>query len=1591
MEYSIHTSINKCSSFLKELLNMNALNLKITGDTKKKGRKREAKEDLSPFYNQHESCRDVLDSLSAASSMESQISTIKSIIVSSIESGNANEVSNVITLSLDLILQLNVKSPLRAAILRHFLTSLKKLVSDFSIEIAPTAKLQVIEALHSNVRCLISIFQKAACEPSSELQQLVLALLKDEQLPLDTRSNCGILYVSYCKALSSDFEGKQIIDNSCAPDDFQSLLCMCGGLLNTLSGEDLAKTVLLHREESSILNYLLYKIILVEESNPADCTLVLSASRCVLLVTKSVVATPHLLTKDMLSTILNFVWIHLEHYMDAVRHLATSSLFNVVLAGEKLEDKFVFDMILNEVSLMASDRRSKHAAISALIGNLPIQNLLMKCPGLIEALLDSAKTSPAVNHAIGSYEALMAQHFKEKTNMEEWYDWWVNPLISALGDRPNAAFDHILGAIVKLDPSVILYIARLQSSDPDRLTSIFLICLRIGRKLGVLKDDDDSNKWKGVIDYDWLAKHVYHLNGDVRIACFALITETQKLSEEFCSRELDIVKLFLKYNINNHCAAERQKTMAYCKKKLLAEVPLEVLRFNVPEYVSWYIESSARLAASIRPVDSQSAAYYISLLASFPSAGNLLLSLYPDVVRIQTETDVSKIPDIARYVCVAVILDKLKNELETAQQSLLKAASSGPLYGQLFVLRHILKDADFDLLVNSEEWKTIIEELITVAYECNHVVASVVNSSSPEGHLPMDFDYDIKALGHKEDVPKVTSQMLLLCSWRTVKEVSLLLGELSESVPISICGDPGLITEERVLEIGEHLSGLLAETKHRGAFEQAYVGFCKLASRLWRYPKGNLHELPGRWLDETLEEISSNQNLTATRRSAGIPFRIQGLVCTELEVGGGKCFHRGIKTLMKLANDPTNSVETKCHALNILRALYRHTLLGEMVSPYVAEGLSIAIQGFNASTWAERNSSTLLLSALMTRVFGVPRSRSENLCWKNKMTGRIFFQRYPSLFGVLLNHLETASQKSLYPATYPALLILGRLYPSSLEGTDSNLQLNKYIPLVFKCSGSNILKTRTLAASAMVALITPNLFVSHIEEVFNALAGSLSENFTHGLLLQILKLFRASSDLPGDVMESVMDNLGIWLAHVIQALKSPKRSCITKTACVSILLHWITHYFKNVPNDCIRNIKDSLTNHISSNDSDFPSQFGKGVFLLYSATLLLTINYYRQKLSDMIKCIIMLLKHSTYDVRNVTLDFLRCVLQDSKCFSLKVDDASNIEFQSSNFKEKLRDLIVKSDEIAQTVMSSLDQNYHHEDAVALLSVIPYLPKVFVLLKSKSGSTIQYFGELCEDRPDSLGCLAFECISSSMSHAGVNYELESSETDRLCRLIDSYSLPDCENSCRSCVAAFLTKHFDFLVDIGSPRNNLTIWTSTLRLLNDDDCDIRETLAGAFSVNTVPVVAVEKFIEKLIESSSVDDVIKGCLLLQWSTWDCNEENDDDDESIDRVFDKGDMNTYLEDFTVTSISSRYLASFIEVHSDVLTKDLPDFCCSWITNESQLPLTGSTLKDIIASAKTSIVDRSLSIANSSPHSGSFSPIFRRTFGVHQLSDVSV
>lgn len=42
------------------------------------------------------------------------------------------------------------------------------------------------------------------------------------------------------------------------------------------------------------------------------------------------------------------------------------------------------------------------------------------------------------------------------------------------------------------------------------------------------------------------------------------------------------------------------------------------------------------------------------------------------------------------------------------------------------------------------KWKEILNDLVEICFEMIPTVSSVVNSSSPEGHLPMDFQTDFE-------------------------------------------------------------------------------------------------------------------------------------------------------------------------------------------------------------------------------------------------------------------------------------------------------------------------------------------------------------------------------------------------------------------------------------------------------------------------------------------------------------------------------------------------------------------------------------------------------------------------------------------------------------------------------------------------------------------------------------------------------------------------------------------------------------------------------------------------------------------------------
>ncbi|XP_063957410.1 tRNA (32-2'-O)-methyltransferase regulator THADA-like [Lytechinus pictus] len=627
---------------------------------------------------------------------------------------------------------------------------------------------------------------------------------------------------------------------------------------------------------------------------------------------------------------------------------------------------------------------------------------------------------------------------------------------------------------------------------------------------------------------------------------------------------------------------ESNRIMAF---DLLASLPPDILGLQDAQELEDCYRVAYNLAVSNKPYNCETAAFVFRLLirqtqprlhTSLSKTSNVEAKENQPQARLDVRSSIE-----SNTICVIQnICDTLEGQVEVAGESLLEAAVQGPMYGLLHCLRILLRDTDLRMVQMADAWKCIITRFIQLCFDVAEVAAKVVCNSSPEGFIPSEQKQviDEECLSVEEDGTSskletfhVTPQMILVCCWRSMKEVSLLLGELSQRTPMEDGDSEGLITSAQMESIGTFFMKLLRESKHRGAFELAYAGFIQLTSRIWSEPS-SIDGLPQQWLSELLQEITSNQSmLCATRRSAGIPFAIQALLLPEPKEVAKPLFHHTMTTLLTLAQPPSDIQDhtARVHALNILRALFRDTKLGQEVLPYIGDGVKAAILGFAAKLWAVRNSATMLFSALISRIFGVKRARDE-LARKNCMTGREFFSRFPSLHSFLLEqfqHAQEVENKSkagvttLHPNLFPCLLLLSRLYPSPNDANNTNMSMSSFMPYVIRAGCSAIHKTRSIAATALVPLVPPNQLVHTLNHLIDVLLGAANHpkphpNAIHGILIQIdglLKKNLRESILP----ESILDDLtSIILPRIPQLMwlaSSENKSYITRAVFTSII------------------------------------------------------------------------------------------------------------------------------------------------------------------------------------------------------------------------------------------------------------------------------------------------------------------------------------------------------------------------------------------------------------------------------------------------------
>ncbi|GJQ88097.1 hypothetical protein Trydic_g13108 [Trypoxylus dichotomus] len=1115
--------------------------------------------------------------------------------------------------------------------------------------------------IHSHIynitKLLVSLLQQCTLsnvlpDYSTKLMLASYKIIIDDYISFDAKCNCGVLMViavvhmpdhamtdfklKACLMLlkldkTEDKEGlfnfKDIIKN------YTANLCIYLGILNVVPENVLCEEVI---DGIPVISFIFGKLVDCAKRCTGKPTQMLEVSRGLILITKIMNTIPLSYIEPMFSRSLDYVWMHLDHFVDTVRHSAKIILENLVkLAYRHYRNGYtnLLKMILTNMIDLLVNRCTHYVALTTLSSETGCSFLLEQFSHLPFILLINIGDSSVAPQICNTYEFLMSQHAKEEHNTNKWLELWVDlvkPLLSRSVAPATVFYQRLLISAYRIQPLVLQSIIHYQHQNGANELGALLGCLRVARKSGLpvfLKDNSELNSneskkkcWRGYIEYEFLELMMCHQSDEVRVSTLALVIESQKSTEIFSTWELDFLKKYFFYNVTTQMPNTRQQIIALYKKafirikesmavlvrhiaticnKIKAEVDsiqegvLEELQLYKKQEISYkvfmetffqeylcsgfhsgfnyqrrstclelmvfmlnekciepeelerkwkvtdtmillevlcdsyesniamaydiltklpptafeflhskecirsHILQTIALASAIKPTSATAAGYMLPIFLMSPYAREVIL----DIMEQQAGFD-----DI--YVLtVALFIHLIEKGVKLAKKNILEAVRRTPVYGYILCIRHLIEKRNFSAC---EHWEYLVTQLVSTCKAVDEIVSPIVNNSSPEGYMPMDNE--VISNNKKDEI--VTSQMVLVYAWRTTKEVSLLLGELTLNVPDK-CYKTGklLLTNDIMSSISEHFLNLFLETKHRGAYEQAYLGFCKFCEKLWT-SSNHFQTWPKLWITNILNVLKGeNENtfhkLCPTRRSAGLPFMIQGIIITEPKSLGNENFHSCMKTLLNIAsNTSEQNVKSRIHAMNILRSLYRNNQLGELVSQYIAEGVIIALDSFNHNKWGVRNSATLLFATLIIRIFGVQRNRDiEELSLKNRLSSRVFFMRYTTLSDFLLEQIiKGINNNEDTAALHSVLLILERLYPCN---TEEENQLEKYMVHVTNCLHNCMYRIRALAAQASTSLI-PNLeVVSYIKSILIMLSDvTHTDNYCQGLILQITYLLR---------------------------------------------------------------------------------------------------------------------------------------------------------------------------------------------------------------------------------------------------------------------------------------------------------------------------------------------------------------------------------------------------------------------------------------------------------------------------------------------------
>lgn len=452
------------------------------------------------------------------------------------------------------------------------------------------------------------------------------------------------------------------------------------------------------------------------------------------------------------------------------------------------------------------------------------------------------------------------------------------------------------------------------------------------------------------------------------------------------------------------------------------------------------------------------------------------------------------------------LVDIVEQGIMETREDFVNALKHEPIYPKLSVIRALLDEVDYkELEQDRDDWIKLAKRIVSGSIEACKAVSNIVCNLNPEtiGHLPMDLEpVDVDTLSRTLNVSlnispdklsTITSQMMLICGWKTIKECSLSLGSMcirfwwpKEKIKTKKEKFPGLDTNsilknDDMAEILKFFDHYLKNLRHRGAFEQAYNGFIMVTRRVWHDEHlrslliDTLHGIMNDFRSEALDDKKVEcLKAYVTRRSAGLPFIVQAILNSEHK-HDSETLRWVLDCLFEVLESENSEPYQKIHCLNILRALIKEHFLGEKVISYVGRTFAITMESFKSDSFSIRNCANMLLKATIDRTFGVNRLR-DDISRRNQLSFERFFTECPNLQSKMIRHLEDGlKDKRCLATVHSVFIVLFRLKPSLKphRGYISDVVIKPFIDPIAKLAlGCPDYKIRELAAKLFVRLQT---------------------------------------------------------------------------------------------------------------------------------------------------------------------------------------------------------------------------------------------------------------------------------------------------------------------------------------------------------------------------------------------------------------------------------------------------------------------------------------------------------------------------------------